>query len=243
MALGSVHPVAGLGDRPLAAPVRAGHGPWRAARRRRRLPFVTLGGLLVIVCVLGFAYGAARLGDRVQVLAVARPVAAGQAFTTADLRPVSAARDATVRLILASDAQRVIGRSAVVPLLAGTLLTPALVGEAAFPPAGKVSASVALKPGQYPHGLATGARVLAYVATSTTGAGQPVPAPSGSSGGTGASTGAPRPIPAVVLGVDLAGDGQGATVITLLLDQTDAPRLAAAGSNAVTLMQTAPQGS
>jgi hypothetical protein len=34
------------------------------------LPFLALGGLLVIVCVLAFAYGAVRLGDRVQVLAV-----------------------------------------------------------------------------------------------------------------------------------------------------------------------------
>jgi hypothetical protein len=57
---------------------RAGRGPWRAARRRRSLPFVALGGLLIIVCVLAYAYGAVRLGDRVQVLAVARPVAAGQ---------------------------------------------------------------------------------------------------------------------------------------------------------------------
>lgn len=238
MALGSVRPQTGLDDRPLAAPVRAGRGPWRAARRRRRLPFVALGGLLVIVCVLGFAYGAARLGDRVQVLAVARPVAAGQAFTVADLRTVSAARDATVRLVPASDAQRVIGRTAVVPLLAGTLLTPALVGEAAFPPAGKVTASVALKPGQYPHGLAVGARVLAYVTASATGAGPATPAPSASTAG-GSSTGMSRPIQAVVLGVDLAGDGQGATVITLLLDQADAPRLAAAGTSSVALMQTA----
>src|SRR5512142_3461182 len=159
MALGSVRPATGLDDRPLAAPTRAGRGPWRAARRRRRMPFVALGGLLVVVCVLGYAYGAARLGDRIQVLAVARPVAAGHAFTAADLRRVSAARDATVPLIPASNAERVIGRTAVVPLVAGTLLTPALVGDAAFPPAGKVAASVALKPGQYPQGLAVGARV------------------------------------------------------------------------------------
>ena len=144
MALGSVRPATGRDDRPLAVPARAGRGPWRAARRRRRMPFVALGGLLVVVCVLGFAYGAAQLGDRVRVLAVARPVAAGHVFTAADLRPVSAARDASLTLIPASDAERVVGRTAVVPLLAGTLLTPGLVGDAAFPPAGKVAASVAL---------------------------------------------------------------------------------------------------
>jgi hypothetical protein len=201
------------------------------------MPFVALGGLLVVVCVLGFAYGAARLGDRVQVLAVARPVAAGHAFTAADLRAVSAAQDASVTLIPAADQQRVIGRTAVVPLLAGTLLTPGLVGDAAFPPVGKVAASVALKPGQYPQGLAAGARVDAYASTNS--GGQPAPVASGATG-----VGAVGwPVSAVVLGVDVAGDGQGATVITLLLDEADAPRLAAAGTSGVVLMQTAPERS
>ena len=43
--------------------------------------------------------------------------------------------------------------------------------------------------------------------------------------------------------MDLAGDGQGATVITLLLDASDDAPLAAAPPGAVVLMQTAPDGS
>ncbi|MDI6104368.1 SAF domain-containing protein [Actinoplanes sp. NEAU-A12] len=195
---------------------------------------MALGGLLVVLCVLGYAWGAVRLGDRVQVLAVARPVAAGQAITAADLRQVSAAQDPGVQLILAGQADQVVGRTAVVPLVAGTLLTPALVGDAAFPPAGKVAASVALKPGQYPQGLANGARVAVYVSASGMGSeGKPAPA--------AASPTASGVMPAVVLGVDLAGDGQGATVITLLLNDSDAPKLAAAAGSVV-LMQTAPGG-
>ena len=97
---------------------------------------MALGGLLVIVCVLGYAYGAVRLGDRVQVLAVARSVAAGQTLTAADLKQVSAAQDPGVQLIPAAQATEVVGRTAVVPLLPGTLLTLSLVGEAAFPPPG-----------------------------------------------------------------------------------------------------------
>jgi hypothetical protein len=237
MALGSVRPKTGLEDRPTVAAPRAGRGPWRAARRRRRLPFVALGGLLVIVCVLGYAWGAVRLGDRIQVLAVARPVAAGQTITVADLKQVSAAEDPGVQLIPVGQAQEVTGRTAVVPLLPGTLLTPSLVGEAAFPPAGKVTASLALKPGQYPQGLATGARVAVYASTDGAGDGQAAPA-------TGAKSAASAPVrlQAVVLGVDLAGDGQGATVITLLLDASDGPRLAAAPAGGVVLMQTAPGG-
>ncbi|MDG4764469.1 SAF domain-containing protein [Solwaraspora sp. WMMD406] len=200
------------------------------------MPFVALGGLLVIVCVLAYAYGAAQLGDRVQVLAVARPVAAGQAITAAHLTQVSAARESRVRLVPASNAVEVVGRTAVVPLVAGMLLTPEVLGDAAFPPGGQVTASVAVKPGQYPQGLAAGARVAVYVPASVQDDGQPDPAPT--SAPTSAAT--PDRLAAVVLGVDLAGDGQGATVITLLLDASDAPVLAAAPAGAVVLMQTSP---
>lgn len=241
MALGSVRPKSGLEDRQTVPAPRAGRGPWRAARRRRRLPFMALGGLLVIVCVLGYAYGAVRLGDRVQVLAVGRPVAAGQMLTAADLKQVSAAQDPGVQLIPAAQAEQVVGRTAVVPLLPGTLLTPSLVGEATFPPPGKVAASLALKPGQYPQGLANGARVAVYVSVAGPG-GNGQPAPASSSGSSSAGSSAPARLAAVVLGVDLAGDGQGGTVITLLLDASDAPKLATAPAGGVVLMQTAAGG-
>ncbi|MER7273501.1 SAF domain-containing protein [Dactylosporangium sp. NPDC000244] len=202
------------------------------------MPFVALGGLLVIVCVLAYAYGAVALGDRVQVLAVARAVAAGQAFAAADLRPVSAAQDGSVQLIPAAQVAQVVGRTAVVPLLPGTLLTPAVVGDAAFPPTGKVTASVAVKPGQYPQGLGPGARVSVYVTPPSGVDAQPAPA-----GSSAPASSTPARLEAVVLAVDLAGDGQGATVVTLLLDAADGGRLAAAPAGGVVLMQTAPEGS
>lgn len=234
MALGSVRSNTGLEDGHLVPVPRAGWGPWRAARRRRRLPFVALGGLLVIVCVLGYAYGAVRLGDRVQVLAVARPVAAGQSIVAADLKQVSAARDPSVRLILATRAAQVVGRTAVVPLVAGTLLTPELLGDAAFPPTGKVTASVALKPGRYPQGLVAGARVAAYVSAN------PRDEPAAAANSAADTT--PARLLAVVLAVDLAGAGQGSTVVTLLLDAADGPQLAAAPDGDVVLMQTSSEG-
>src|SRR5947209_11368619 len=121
--------------------VRGERGPWRAGRRRRRVPYLALGGLLVVVCVLGFAAATVRLGQRVSVLAVAQPVAAGQRIEAADLTPVSAADDPSLGLIPVAQATAVVGRTAVVPLLPGTLLTRSLIGDAAFPPAGKVVAS------------------------------------------------------------------------------------------------------
>lgn len=219
-------------ERPPGGVTRGERGPWRARRRRGRLPYVSFGALLVLVCVLGFAYYASQLGGRVSVLAVAQPLAAGQSITAADLKQVSAANDASLGLIPVSQVSAVIGRTAVVPLLPGTLLTPSLIGDAAFPPSGKVVASVALKPGQYPQGLVTGANVEAFVSAGAAGE-QNTSSASGSSG-------SESRLSAVVLGVDLAGDGQGNTVVTLLLDASDATKLA--GGAGVVLMQTAPAG-
>jgi hypothetical protein len=196
------------------------------------VPYLSFGALLVLMCVLGYAYYASQLGDRVPVLAVAQPVAAGQSITAADLKQVSAANEPSLGLIPVSQASVVIGRTAVVPLVPGTLLTRRLIGDAAFPPPGKVVASLALKPGQYPQGLVAGAHVEAFVSTGTTG-GQNTSSAS-------ASAGSGSRLSAVVLGADLAGDGQGNTVVTLLLDASDATNLA--GGSGVVLMQTAPAG-
>jgi hypothetical protein len=46
-----------------------------------------------------------------------------------------------------------------------------------------------------------------------------------------------------VLSVDTAGDGQGSTVITLLLAASDSATLAGGPAGGVVLMQTSPQGS
>ena len=110
-----------------------------------------------------------------------------------------------------------------------------MLGDAAYPPAGKVVASLSVKPGQYPQGLAAGAHVAVYVSAGTAAGGQAAPGATGSAGSV-----VPSRLSAVVLTVDPNGDGQGATVVTLLLDAADADSLAGAGS--VVLMQTAPGG-
>ncbi len=228
MTQAAARPLVDLDSRSASA-ARGERGPWRTRRRRRRVPYLALGGLLVVVCVLGFAAATVRLGQRVAVLAVAQPVAAGQRIEAADLTQVSAADDPSLGLIPVAQASAVVGRTAVVPLLPGTLLTRGLIGDAAFPPAGKVVASLAVKPGQYPQGLAAGAHVAVFVSAAMSAGGQ-------TSTGAGTTT----RLSAVVLGVDPRGDGQGSTVVTLLLDASDAGRLAGAGG--VMLMQTAPGG-
>jgi hypothetical protein len=60
------------------------------------------------------------------------------------------------------------------------------------------------------------------------------------SSGASAAAGSGSRLSAMVLGVDLGGDGQGNTVVTLLLDASDATKLA--GGAGVVLMQTAAAG-
>jgi hypothetical protein len=80
--------------------------------------------------------------------------------------------------------------------------------------------------------------VTVYVTAVAVGAGaQPAPVASTSPAGSTSAR-----LRAVVLGVDLAGDGQGANVVTLLLDAGDGALLAAAPAGGVVLMQTAPDG-
>jgi hypothetical protein len=193
--------------------------------------------VLVLVSVLVTVWLVSQAGQRVAVLEIARPLAAGQVLSEADLRSVAVSQDPALGLIRASQAGEVIGRPVVVPLVAGTLLTRAQVGDAAFPEPGKVVTSLALKPGQYPQGLQAGAKVAVFITA-------PPNTNDGSSQGGSAGAGGATPVrvDAVVSGVDLAGDGQGSTVVTLELSASDAATVAGAPAGGVVLMQTAPGG-
>ncbi len=226
-----------LDGRAVHGRVRGSSGPWRA-RRGRRAPFYSAGLVLVLVSVLVTVWLVSQAGHRVAVLEVARPLAAGQVLSEADVRSVAVSHDPALGLVRASQAGEVIGRPVVVPLVAGTLLTRSQVGDAAFPEPGKVVTSLALKPGQYPQGLQAGAKVAVFITTPpNTNDGQSAQGGSGDEGGA-----RPVRVDAVVSGVDLAGDGQGSTVVTLELSADDAATVAGAPVGGVVLMQTAPGG-
>jgi hypothetical protein len=237
-----------------AAPPRASLGTAGAGvprpRRGRRWSLVWLGGVLVIACVLVFAATQVRLGHRVAVVAVARDLSAGQVLTAADLRQVLASNDPTLGLVPVSLEAQVVGRPVVVPLPAGVLLTRSLIGGAVFPPAGEMSASVSLKPGQFPADLAAGAHVAVFVAADPTAIASRSATSSGKSdkksssgfgSGIGTGSGAEQ-FEAVVLSVQAAVDGQGSTVVSLLIPAEDGPVLAGAPSDGVVLMATSASG-
>jgi hypothetical protein len=179
--------------------------------------------LLVLLCALAFAVGQTRLGARQAVLAVARDVPAGQPVTDGDLAVVGLSADPGLRLIPASARDSIIGRPAAVPLVAGTLLSEAELGAASVVPPDQAVIGVPLKPGQFPPGLAPGARMqVADTGADSATAGQP----------TGGLQGEIETVPAVVVGMSApaADSGDPTTVVALQLAARRAPAVAATGA-------------
>ncbi|MCE7009944.1 SAF domain-containing protein [Kibdelosporangium philippinense] len=147
----------------------------RAAGRRRSLPYLLLGVLLIVACTAAFLLISLNSGDRQPVLALARPVTVGQVLSAQDLRLVNVAVDPGVGVIDAGQAASMVGQTMSVSLPAGALLTPESVGIAAVPIAGQAVASLALKAGQFPPETAPGSRVaVVFVPNGGAAASQPV---------------------------------------------------------------------
>lgn len=206
---------------------RNGSGVWAGStepgpglvpgRRRRWRPARVWAGLVVTaVCAAVFVVAARGSDDRVSVLAVARPVQAGQLISRADLSEVDLRGAGIPGVVPASEAGQVVGRVAVVPLMPGALLSPAQVGDGGqFPPAGRSLVAVLVKDGAAPSGLAAGQRV-AVVAGPTQGSGR-ADAASGPSAGTAGL---------VVSVKDTGPSSGGGLVVTVLVDASAAAGVA-----------------
>ena len=215
-----------------AGPQPPGQGPRRA--RRRSVPLAAGGVVLVVACALVFAEGWLQAGHRQPVLALARPVAAGQVITAADLETVRVSAAGPVSLVPASRQAEVVGSTAAVSLPAGSLLAGSDIGTPP-PVKGQVRLGIALKPGAYPPDLAAGqdVDVLATPAASASG--------SSSSGGASAAL----PVgEAVVLSVSPAAatGGSGDTVVEIQVAADAMPQVAAANAAGQIALATIPAG-
>jgi len=193
-----------------------------AAPRRRNVPYLLVGVLLVLVCAGGAVVAGQTLGGRVSVLALARPVAAGQVLTAGDVRAVEMASGSGVDLIPAGSASTVVGRPVAFSLPAGSLLTRAQVGSAQLPAAGEAVAAVGVKPGQFPPDVQPGARVAVLVSA-------------GTDTGTGGGPAAGTSWTGVVVGVT-AGGGDQTTVVSVRTSEADARAVAAAPAGRLTVV-------
>jgi hypothetical protein len=198
----------------------------RPAARRRQLPLILVGVLLVIGGALAFADTSLHLGSREEVLVVSEPLAAGQVITSSDLETVRVSTGTGLQVVPARAEASVVGSPVAVPLVAGSLLTRAEVGSTAPVASGSDVVAVGLKAGQYPPDLSPGDRVQVV----------PVTSPSSSS-----LTPTGSPVSATVLAVDVASvESDSPTVFSLQVSRRDADEVAAlAAANEASLIQVA----
>jgi hypothetical protein len=185
---------------------------------------VLVGAALMVAFALLFGVAAFRADPATPVLAVARPVPAGQVIVDADLRVVRVAPEAGVDLFGEAERSTVVGRTARVPLVEGSLLAPGQVGAAAWPPVGESVVAVPVPAGRLPAGVGEGSQVSVLVAAAESA--EP-------------ATPAGPVVPASVVAVEPATSA-GVSTVSLLVSSADAPAVGAAGE--VVLVLESPGG-
>lgn len=142
----------------------------RGTNRRRSIPHLLLGVLLVLACAAAFLVVSLNSGTRQPVLALARPLSVGQVLTTQDLKHVNVAVDPGVSVVDVSQAASVVGKTMSTSLPAGALLTLDAVSGAGIPAEGEAIAALALNAGQFPSEVSPGTHVSVVFAPRQAGA-------------------------------------------------------------------------
>lgn len=212
----------------LAGGRRAATGPQKP--RNRSWGLVTLAALLVVGLGLGVAAWGLQVGDKSSVIAIGQAVAKGQVIERGDLVSKSVAGVAAIPV---ADIDRVVGRTAAVDLVAGQILTPAMVAAEPVPAEGQSVVGLALDPTRVPSaGLQPGDQVDVIA----------VPAGEGAQGGA-AETESPEVLAegADVYAVGGEGTAGGQLLLTVVVDAEEAARIAAYSTqNRVAVVETAP---
>lgn len=153
--------VADTSGRPSLA-VAAGHRI-PVPPRERKPAMAALAVLLIVGGALVSAYLVMASGQRVPVIRVAKPVAAGQRIPASALEEVQVSSTGGLDYIPWRDRAKVTQTYATVTLVSGSLLTNGMISTAASAAKGTVVVGLALKPGQLPAGgLHPGDRVAVY---------------------------------------------------------------------------------
>ncbi len=184
----------------------ASHPPAVGFGGRRNRTRIALGLVVIVLCVLATASLFSSANNRPAVLTVRRAVPAGRAIVSDDLATARVAAGRDVRMVPASERDRIVGRVAAVALVVGSLLVPADVSNAARVPHGMAIVGASLKAGQYPVSLAPGDQVKLVETASPSAIGTAAPVDRGT---------------ANVLDVDQSPDGSGTLALSLLVP-TDA---------------------
>ncbi len=187
--------------------------------RQRSIPLAVLGVLLCFVGALVFGALHLRLDHRAALLAITRPVAAGQVIRDRDLRVVRASADG-IDTIGVAERRAVVGHVASVPLVAGTLLVRAELGSVASLRPGQAVVGLALKDGQFPAGLRSGDRLLIIDTGARTASAEPAAAARVLGSRVGVT----------VVSVGPSTNTPGVTVVSVQMDEADASGVATAAA-------------
>lgn len=180
-------------------------------RLRRRPAVVAAGVVVALVSSLAVGWMWTRSNDRIEVLVAASAVPRGAVIDAGDLTTAHINSDESLDPLPASRAEDVVGQLAGADLSAGSLITGAMLQADAVPADGESLVPVTL-PAELATGLdlQVGDRVKVVL---TPGSGQE-------------AAGNPAFTPAEVAGVSFAPE-TGATVVSVLVPETDGPVLAA----------------
>lgn len=193
---------------------------------RRNTGRIALGVVVLALSALAAVTLFSSAADRTAVIGVARDVPSGAVLTEADLREVPISAGSALRVVAAEDAADVIGRTASVGLVAGSLLNPDQLSDGPALVEGTVLVGAVLKGGQFPVGLAIGdpVEIVETTAPDATGAGEPV------SRGRG-----------TVADLSDSTDGQSLHTVSIAVPADDAAVISAAGAaGRVSLVVIAP---
>jgi len=208
-------------------------GPVPNQARRRRLPEMAAGLLLVAICALGALWWQTSSTDRQPVLALRDSVERGQVIELADLQVVNIDTDQPIALLADTQAAQVVGRIARTDLPAGVLVVPSQFSSGSILGANEGVVGMSLDAGQFPSlALSPGDTVAIVLA--------PSPGDPRAFGDTIEAT--VLVARAEVVEVAQLG-GQGSMFVAVRVDEPDAARVAAAAStNRVRLIQVSEVG-
>jgi hypothetical protein len=135
-----------------------------------------VGALIVVASVVAALALYAKIGDRSDVLAVARDVLAGEQITAADIEVVSISSDDAIPTVPATERNTIVGQYARVRMLAGSLLSAESVQPLPLVDPERVLMSVVVPVGLVPVGLREQSRVVLVVTPPAIGGDRPPPA-------------------------------------------------------------------
>ena len=121
-------------------------------RARVRAQWLVLAAALTVLAGVMVAWALTRAADRVNVVSLARPVAAGNVIQSADLTTTPIAFDGDVHgLAPATSLDALVGRVATIDLRAGSLLTEGMWADATALATGERTVGAVLEAGTLPH--------------------------------------------------------------------------------------------